>query len=74
MPVRIHDAGRLTDLRGDQRQLFYRQPENVNLDMECIVRAEFGDDTARQDIAVLEALENASDCARISVGNDPKST
>jgi hypothetical protein len=41
--------------------------------MECIVRAEFGDDSAGQDIQILEALEDASDYARISFRNDTKS-
>ena len=32
MPVRIHDARRLADLAGDQRQLLVGQPTDVDLD------------------------------------------
>jgi hypothetical protein len=74
MPIRVEDAGHLADLGRDQRQLFCRQSENVNLNVERIVRAEFGDDSARHDVEILKTLDDARECARISVGNDAKST
>jgi hypothetical protein len=74
MPIRVDDAGHLADLGRDQRQLFCRQPENVYLNVERIVRAEFSDDSARHDIEILKAFDDARECARISVGNDAKST
>lgn len=74
MPIRVDDAGHLADLGRDQRQLFCRQAENVYLNVERIVRAEFSDDSARHDIEVLKAFDDARECARISVGNDAQST
>jgi len=73
MPIRLDDARRLADLRRDQRQLLYRQSEYVNLNVERIVRGEFGDDTARYDTEILKTLDDADEGARISVGNDTKS-
>jgi hypothetical protein len=62
MPLGIHDAGRLTDLAGDQPQLLFRHSEYVNLDMENVVRTEFSDNPPRDDIQILEARKNASEC------------
>jgi hypothetical protein len=73
-PIRIDDARHLANLGRNQRQLFYRQSENVDLNVERIVRAEFSDDSARHDIEVLKALDDAGERARISVGNDAKPT
>jgi hypothetical protein len=73
MPIRIHDARRLTDLRRDKRQLLTRYSANVNLNMECIVRTELSDHSLRHDIEVLETFEYASDYARISVSDNSKS-
>ena len=74
MPIRVEDAGHLADLGRDQRQLFCRQSENVNLNVERIVRAEFSDDAARHDVEILKTLDDARECPRISVGNDAEST
>ena len=73
MPICVDDARHLTDLRRDQRQLFRRQPENVNLNVQRVVRPEFSDHPARDDIEVLKTLDDPSECARISVCNDTKS-
>jgi hypothetical protein len=70
MPIRTYHAGRLADFPGDQRQLIFGQPEDINLHVENVVRAEFGADTPRHDVENLKALENASKCAGISVRND----
>jgi hypothetical protein len=72
MPIGVHHAGRLADFARDQRQLFFGKSENVNLDVEYGVRTVFGGNTPRHDVEILEALENASECAGISVRNDPK--
>ena len=72
MPMRIDSARRLTDLARNQRQLLFRKSEDINLDVENIVRANFSADSPRHDVEILKALEDASDCARISVGNDSK--
>ncbi len=37
MPVRIHDAGRLADLAGDQRQLLVRHPTHINRDVQPVI-------------------------------------
>ena len=74
MPVRANDARHLANLGRDQRQLLYRQSEYVNLNVERIVRAEFRDDSARHDIEIVEALDDAGERARISLCNDAEST
>ena len=73
MPMRIDSARRLTDLARNQRQLLFRKSEDINLDVENIVRADFSGNSPRHDVQILKALEDAGDCARISVGNDSKS-
>ena len=38
MPIRIDDAGGLANLAGDQRQLFIRNPTDVDFDVQHLVR------------------------------------
>jgi hypothetical protein len=68
----MDDGRHLTDFRRDQRKALFRQPKNIHLNVEQIVRAELGDDSARQDTEILEALEDTSECAGISVGSNSK--
>jgi hypothetical protein len=70
IPIRVDDAWYLTNLRRDQRQLLRREPEKVNLYVERIVRPEFSDDSARNDIEILKTLDDPSERARISVCDD----
>jgi hypothetical protein len=70
MPIRVDDARYLTNLRRDQRQLLRREPEKVNLNVEPVVRPEFRDDSARNDIEILKTLDDPSERARISVCDD----
>lgn len=73
MPISIHDARRLSNLRRDQPQSLFRQAAaNVHFNVQSVVCAEFGDDSARKDIQVLETLENPSDCGWIRVRDDSK--
>jgi hypothetical protein len=37
MPVRIHDAWRLANLAGDQRELLVRNPAHINRNVQQIV-------------------------------------
>jgi len=66
MPVGTHGGNSLTNLRYDQCHLFFWYPANIDLDMQCFVRTEFSNDSARQDIQVLETLDYARDRAGIS--------
>ena len=70
IPIGVDDARDLTNLRRDQRQLFRRQPEKVNLNVERVVRPEFSDDSPRYDIEILKTLDDPSERARISVCDD----
>jgi len=68
----MNDGRYLTNLRCNQRQPLFRQSKDVDLDVKGAVCAEFADHAARQDVDILEALENASEGAGISVSRDPK--
>ena len=73
MPIRAHDGRRLVDLRRDERQPLFRQSKDVDPDVERIVRAELCDNSTRENIEVVKALEDASEGAGISVGDYSKS-
>jgi hypothetical protein len=72
MATRAQNRRDLSDLRGNQREPLFRQPKNIHLNVEQIVRAELGDDSPRQEIEILEALEDTSEGAGISVRSNPK--
>src|SRR6185437_10013583 len=73
VPVRADDGGGLADLGGNQCQVGFRDPEGIDLDMQLAVGGELGDHAARDEIDVLESLEDASEHAGVSVGDDPES-
>lgn len=73
MPIRGDDGRYLSDFCRYERQTFFRQSQNINLNLERIVRAELGNDSAREDFEILEALEDTSNRTRISVSDDSKS-
>jgi hypothetical protein len=54
--------------------MLFRQAEDIDLDVELVVRAVLGDDPTGQHIKVLEPLEDASERAGVSVGDDAQST
>jgi hypothetical protein len=59
VPMRVENAGRLTDLVGDECHLRIGNPEDINRDVKNIIRPEFGDYAPWHDIQVLEAMDNA---------------
>jgi hypothetical protein len=68
--MRAYNARRLTDFRSDHLELLLRHAANIHLNMNRFVNTELSDDSPRQNIQVLEPLDNASDDTRISVGDD----
>ena len=50
VPMRIDDAGCLTDFRGDNLDLLFGQSTDIHLDVDGIVDAELSDDSARQKV------------------------
>jgi hypothetical protein len=72
MPIGIHDARRLANLGPNQLQLLIGNLTYVDLDVQEIVRREFGADPPRNNIEVLETLNYARDRAGISVCDDSK--
>lgn len=67
MPMGIDDRETLPDFCRHQLQLVFGQAADVNLDMQHVVFGELRDDSAGQDIQILESLDDASDGAGISV-------
>jgi hypothetical protein len=74
MPIRVHDARRLSDPRGDQIQLLRSQSDDIYLNVKRVVRPEFSDDSTRQTIQILKTFQNARNCARIRVSDDTQPT
>lgn len=72
MPVHVGDRRRLSYLGRDQRQLLFRQSENIDLNMQSFVSTEFSDHPPRQNVQILETLDDASECAGISVCDHPQ--
>ena len=72
MPIRGNDGGHLADLGRDERQPVFREAKNVDLNVQSIVRGEFSNDSARDDIEILKALEDTRERAWISVSDDAK--
>jgi hypothetical protein len=70
MPIRIHGARGLTNLGGDERQLLIENSAYIDFDVKQIVRREFGGHSPRNDIQVLEALDDARNRAGVSVSDD----
>jgi hypothetical protein len=68
----VPDAGALSQLAGDQRDLRFAQSEYVDFDMKNVVGAEFGQDAAGNYIEIPKTAENARDRTRISVSRNPK--
>ena len=71
MPMCAYDTGRGSNLGRDDIELLFRKPTDINLDMNGFVDAELRDNSPRQHIQVLKALDNPSDGTGISVGDDP---
>jgi len=65
-------ARHLLDLRRNERQAPFADTSDVDLNMQAVARAEFGDDTARQDIEIQKALEHALQRREISLGEHPQ--
>ena len=65
--MRTHNAGRLLDLADDQRHVFSGDSTHIHLDVQEIVRGEFGNEPPRNNIEVLETFNDARDRAGISV-------
>jgi hypothetical protein len=60
----------LADLADDEHQLLIRNPTDIDLDVQHIVRREFSGDSPGHDIQILEALDDARNRAGISVSDD----
>ena len=73
VPMRAHHAGRRSNLCRDDFELLFGYAKDVHLNMDSFVNTEFSDDSPGRNIEVLKTLDDASDSARISVGDDPKS-
>jgi hypothetical protein len=74
VPIGIHDARRLPNLAGDQRQLVIRKPTHVDLDVKQIVRREVGGHSPGNDIQVLETFNDPSNRAGISICDNLKAS
>jgi len=72
MPVGVHDGGDLPELCRDQAERVFGHTRNVDLDVEHSGRTQLGDDSPRQDVQILEALEDAREHAGIGVSDNAK--
>ena len=74
MPIRADDAGPLANLLGNDGQLCFWHSTHIDLDMNLVIGAEFGDDSTRNAIQVLKTLDDTSDGAGVCVSNDPQAS
>jgi hypothetical protein len=58
----------LTDLAGNERELLDAHPEDIDLDVQAVVGTPFGAETPRDDIEVLESLDDGADRTRVGIG------
>jgi hypothetical protein len=72
MPIGVHDAGRLTNLADDKRQLLIGKSEHVDRNVKNMVRREFRGESPRDDVQILETFNDARDRAGVSVRDDLK--
>ena len=72
IPGNFNDAGDLAELGGDQADGMFTDARDIDLHLKAPGRRDLGSDPARDDIEVLEALEDASERAGISFRRDAK--
>jgi hypothetical protein len=72
MPIRAANRCGLSDLGRNQRQVLFRQSEDIDLNVQRVVRTEFSDNPPGQDVQILETFDDASECAGISVCDNPQ--
>src|SRR6185312_16040462 len=72
MPVGVPHAGHLPHLGRDQREMPFRQPSDVDPDIQHPGRPELRDYASRYDVEGLEAAQDARQRARIGISTDPQ--
>ena len=70
VPERVQHARHLRDFCSDARQVFFIHAGDVDLNVKDISRSELGDDPPRNNVQILEALEDPSDGAGIRLSGD----
>src|SRR6185437_9108222 len=70
VPVGVSHAGRLPDLGGDQREMPFREPRDIDPNVQRTRGPLLRDYAPGHDVEGLKAGEDAGECARISLGAD----
>ena len=70
--MRADNTGRGPYLGRDDLDLLFPYSANIDLNMNGLVDSEFCGQSAGQNVQVLEPLDDASDSAGISVGENPQ--
>jgi hypothetical protein len=70
VPVSVEDRRYLPNLCSDQTHAFLRKTCDVDLNVESVVDTPLRNDPPGSEVQILEALEDASECAGVGIGGD----